>query len=107
MTPIQSRPNTRTRWSIHVWRSTRTLTISRDLKLSKQVARKVIRTGIMEFTYRRLPRVTAMTGVGGNWSYAEMARGWFPVPLNLRRRAVGRRDSHVAGWPASCKVRRA
>ena len=40
-------------------------TICRDLKLSKKVVRKVIRTGITEFTYTRTVQPRPKLGVGG------------------------------------------
>jgi prophage regulatory protein len=46
----------------------------------------------------RRPAVLELTGLSTSTLYAMMAEGTFPKPLKLGARAVGWRESDLAGW---------
>jgi prophage regulatory protein len=49
----------------------------------------------------RRPEVVHLTGLSTSTLYAMMARGEFPRPVRLGRRAVGWSDAVVQGWLAA------
>ena len=48
----------------------------------------------------RLPQVLALLGMSRSWVYGEIARGAFPPPVRLGRRAVAWRLSDIERWMA-------
>jgi prophage regulatory protein len=46
----------------------------------------------------RLPQILRMTGLSTSTIYDMMARGDFPRPLRLGKRAVGWRESDLTAW---------
>lgn len=46
----------------------------------------------------RLPQVKARTGLSRTTIYTAIARGTFPEPVALGRRAVGWTESSIAAW---------
>jgi prophage regulatory protein len=47
---------------------------------------------------RRLPEILRMTGLSTSTIYEMMARGDFPRPLRLGKRAVGWRECDLTAW---------
>jgi prophage regulatory protein len=58
----------------------------------------------MKETILRRPAVEALVGLRKTALYAMIARGEFPPPLRLGRRAVGWRASDVEAWIAARPV---
>ena len=56
-------------------------------------------------TILRRPAVEARTGLSRSTIYAMMARGEFPQPVRIGVRAVGWKETDVAGWLANREVR--
>lgn len=46
----------------------------------------------------RLPSVQELTGKSRSAIYSDVARGVFPVPVRLGRRAVGWRSQDIDAW---------
>lgn len=55
----------------------------------------------------RLPAVQEVTGKSRSGIYSDIARGLFPAPVKLGRRAVGWRADDLAAWLVSCESARA
>lgn len=52
----------------------------------------------------RLPAVLAATGMSKAWIYDAMARGLFPRPVRITKRAVGWRVDDIQKWQGGLEL---